>query len=294
VGDNARYPAISRQGNRLVYDHVIVPDRNVWRENLSDPAQAPLQIIASTRNDDSARYSPDGAKIAFRSERSGTGAVWICDADGSNPWQLTSMGESGSPHWSPDGQRIAFDSLVDGHWQIHTVAARGGKPQQVTTGSSNYRPNWSHDGKWLYFVSERSGRAEIWKIPSGGGNAVEITRIGGTSLPVESEDGQSLWFNAGGGIWRVGVDGSGATRVIDHATGAPSPTHDGIYYFTSTAGHIDLQFYSFATGKSRLIVIHGKPAMGFFPSITPDGHWLLYPQTDTPAGSDLMLVEHFH
>jgi hypothetical protein len=53
-----------------------------------------------------------------------------------------------------------------------------------------------------------------------------------------------------------------------------------------------LQFFSFATGKSRPILAPVK-RLGFGMGVSPDGHWLLYSQIDREAGSDLMLVDHF-
>lgn len=298
-GQNAVYPAISRQGSRLAYTQRVAAAANIWRMNLLDPSQAPTALIPSSRWEFSPQYSPDGKRIVFASDRSSARPeIWVCDADGSNPsqlltTQLTTTGYSGSPRWSPDGHRIAFDTEIDSHWQIFTVSSHGGKPRQMTRDSDNSRPNWSHDGKWIYFTSGRSGRGEIWRIPADGGDAMQITRGGGNNV-TESEDGQSLWYNAPDmGIWNARIDGSGAVRVV---TG-PVPnigfgvTHEGIYYFTRGL-HPVLQFYSFAIGKSRPILTPDKqPGNGV--SVSPDGHWLLYVQFDREPGSDLILVDHF-
>jgi len=50
------------------------------------------KFIVSTRNDNLPKFSPDGRKVAFDSDRSGSWEIWICDADGSNLVQLTSLG----------------------------------------------------------------------------------------------------------------------------------------------------------------------------------------------------------
>ena len=97
VGENGIYPAIARDGRRLVFEQSIQQDTNIWRIDLSDPSKAPVSLITSTRVDLSPRYSPDGNKIAFSSERSGPGAIWVCDADGGNAVQLTTERSSGSP-----------------------------------------------------------------------------------------------------------------------------------------------------------------------------------------------------
>jgi Tol biopolymer transport system component/predicted Ser/Thr protein kinase len=289
VGDHGVSPSISRQGNRLAFEQAIPSDTNVWRVSLTEPSHTPTSLIASTRQEQSARYSPDGRKIAFSSERSGPSAIWLCDADGGNPTQQTSIGNSGSPAWSPDGQRIAFDSLVNGQWQIFTMSARGGKPQQLTTApASDSRPQWSHDNQWIY----ASGGGGIRKISVNDRKVIQLTHDGGSN-PAESEDGKTIYYTAGGAIWKVGTDGAGMKEAIP----GPIPaltievTRDGIYYLGSAKDR-GIKFFNFATGRSQTILKLDKGlALGM--SISPDGKWLLFTQRDTDTSADLMLVDPF-
>ncbi len=57
-------------------------------------------------------WSPDGGRIAFVSEESGSKDIWVISADGSNARNLTpnSKRAEGHPSWSPDGSRIVFCS----------------------------------------------------------------------------------------------------------------------------------------------------------------------------------------
>ncbi len=297
-GENATSPAISRQGNRLVYAQRSGPVFNLRRVNLSDPSQAPTVLIPSIGEELSAQYSPDGKRIVFASNRaSARDEIWVCDADGANPsklftTQLSQTGYSGSPRWSPDGQWIAFDSEIDGHWQVFTVPAQGGKPRQVTRDWNNARPNWSHDGRWIYFTSYRSGWQGIWRTPAGGGQPEQITKSSATNV-IESGDGKSIWYDDDVSIWNARTDGSGAVRVVNGpiAYVGFALTPKGIYYY-SRGPHEVLQFFDFATGKSRTLLTPEKPPnIGL--SVSPDGHWLLYSQMDREAGSNLMLVDNF-
>jgi Tol biopolymer transport system component len=102
--------AISRDEKRMVYAYAI-NDQNIWRASLHDRrVTKPTNFIASTRRDTQAHYSPDGKRIAFESSRSGNEEIWACNADGSDPVQLTYFGNAwaGAPTWSPDGKEIAF------------------------------------------------------------------------------------------------------------------------------------------------------------------------------------------
>ena len=250
-------------------------------------------MIASTRLDSNAQYSPDGKRIAFESNRYGNQEVWVCDADGSNAVQLVAIGRSGSPRWSPDSQRIAFDSNVDGNWQIYTVSAHGGRPQRVTKGAANdVRPSWSQDGKWVYFSSNRSGGGQswqIWKMPAGGGEARQVTKDGGYN-PFESKDGKTIYYlkrNVDlGPLWKVPAEGGEESQVAD-GVGSFVPSRGGIYFLSGKG----LQYLDLSTGKSKTILTIEK-AVFLGLTLSPDEHWLLYSQVDQ-RGSDLMLVDNF-
>ena len=55
-------------------------------------------------------WSPDGQKIAFRSDRDGNSEIYVMNADGSGQRNLThNAARDGDPAWSPDGRKIAFD-----------------------------------------------------------------------------------------------------------------------------------------------------------------------------------------
>ncbi|MBP1727439.1 MAG: serine/threonine protein kinase, partial [Deltaproteobacteria bacterium] len=86
--------AVSRKGNRLAYNAPWYKV-NIWRVDLRGPSQTPgtpFLLIGSTRTEWPPTYSPDGKRIAFCSDRSGHLQIWVCDSDGSNAQQLTSLG----------------------------------------------------------------------------------------------------------------------------------------------------------------------------------------------------------
>ena len=83
--------SISRQGDRLVYSQQFL-DTNIWRVELAvtkRKVSAPTMLISSSKYDSAAEYAPDGKGITFRSDRSGSFEIWVCEADGSNPVQIT-------------------------------------------------------------------------------------------------------------------------------------------------------------------------------------------------------------
>ena len=185
-----------RAGGELAYA-CNTTDANIWRIDLDHASAAPVRLISSTRQDNSAQFSPDGKRIAFYSTRSGNPEIWVCDRDGTNAVQVTSLGgpPCGTPRWSPDGERIVFDSSLNGHWGVFIVAASGGRPVALTNAPSfNAIPSWSHDGKWIYFCSDRGGTREIWRMPAQGGGAVQVTHKGALAA-LESADGKFVYLH---------------------------------------------------------------------------------------------------
>jgi len=262
----------------------------------------PTRLISSTRLDYGPQYSPDNKRIAFTSGRSGSNEIWVCDADGENPVQLTSFNgpDVGSPRWSPDGRQIAFDSVAAGNRDVFVVSVEGGKPHRFTEESSDeVRPSWSRDGRWIYFGSNRTGDWQVWKAPADGGQAAQVTRQGGREA-FESFDGNFVYYAKGfgiPGIWRVPVAGGEETLVLDEPVlGLWALLDKGIYFVNLKATpHATIDFFNFATGSTMRVAAIEKELQLTSPTlaVSPDGRWLLYAEVDN-FESDIMLVENFH
>ena len=202
TGQNAMMPAVSREGNRLAFVRNTVAQTNIWRVGVTSPggqAGVPTKFVSSSRLDFDPRYSPDGEKIAFASDRSGNFQIWVSAADGSNARQLTHRFDyAGYPDWSHDGKKIAFAAQTERgkDFDIYVTSARGGVARRLTTDPSlDSWPHWSRDGSWLYFASDRGGGATLtaWKIPAEGGDPTRVS--GGEALNVrESLDGKFLYY----------------------------------------------------------------------------------------------------
>jgi len=301
-GVGASTVAISRQGNRLAYSQEF-RDTNIWRIGIggSSSNRGPNRIISSTRQDYGPQYSPDGKRIVFSSGRSGSSEIWVCDADGSNPAQVTSFGgpDVGSARWSPDGGQIAFDSIAAGHRDIFVVSAEGGKPRRLTEDvADDVRPSWSLDGRWIYFGSNRTGEWQVWKTPAEGGQAVQVTRQGGREA-FESFDSNFVYYSKSfgiPGIWRIPRAGGEEIRVLDEPLqGFWALVRNGIYFVNpKTTPHPTIEFFSFDTGHSTQVAPIEKELQLVYPSlaVSPDGRSLLYVQVDS-FESDIVLAENF-
>ena len=285
-------PTISRQG-RLAYGRGSI-DVDIWRMDLTHPSHLASKLISSTRLDHTPQFSPDGKRIAFASNRSGSHELWIANNDGSKPVQVTFVGGfnyRADPHWSADGQRLYFSYFDQGGQECWVVSSDGGSPSRVSIASEGCPTAWSPDRAWMYFTRD----GQVWKMRSNGGSSVPVTRGGGTA-PLPSVDGKWLYFRKTDdevtSLWRVPVDGGSETRVIESVfADNVAVTPRGIY-FVSNPDHPSIQFLNFGTRKIELVApIAHMPSWGF--SISPDGRTLLYTTYEALLIHDLMLVEKF-
>jgi dipeptidyl aminopeptidase/acylaminoacyl peptidase len=301
-GDDA-CPVISHRGHRLAYVE-MASHSGIWRLEVPAPgakAKPPEKFIASTRNDNYPQFSPDGRKVAFESDRSGGDEIWICDPDGTNLVQLTSLGgpNIGPCDWSPDGSRLAFDANIEGHAEAFVMNARGGIPRRMTLSSYSANPSWSRDGHWILFDSS-TALPDFCKVPAEGGPPVVVKQKVGWWAPRESPDGKFIYADedAAGGdtnLVRVPV-GGGEKQLVTKSLGDPfgyALVDGGVYFISKPdpkSGY-SLQFLNTTTGKARQIISIANPSGGL--TVSPDHRWILFAQAET-VRSNLMLVENFH
>jgi Tol biopolymer transport system component len=265
---------------------------DIWR--MAVPEGVPKKIIASTRADWSPRYSPDGSKLVFMSDRGGTPQLWWADSDGSHQRVLLTDTFAGAPRWSPDGSQIAFDTKGD----IAVVSAEGGERKLLTQGPMfDARPAWSRDGRWIYFRSNRSGTMQIWKMPAEGGTPTQTTREGAWEA-MEAPDGKRLYYikdRSAPGLWSVPVTGGEAQLVASNVRISWwTPAGDDIYYVDFSVRPPAIQQMNLKTRAVRTLRTVENLWPDFSPSMTgsPDGRWLVW-SLEERLGSDLMLIDDF-
>jgi tol-pal system beta propeller repeat protein TolB len=109
-----------------------------------------VRLTASDGDDSEPAWSPDGTKIAFRSDRTGNSEIYVMNADGTNPIRLTNQtGSDSDPAWSPDGSTIAFVSDRGGNDGIYVMSADGSGVTRLT--GDGVQPAWSPNGTTLAF-----------------------------------------------------------------------------------------------------------------------------------------------
>jgi len=303
VGAGACGPAISRKGNELAYQHGLRRD-GIWRLKLDDATHghASAELVVSAKGQNGRPdFSSDGKRFSFESNRLGYQDIWVCDSDGSNCGQATSLhGEAGAARWSPDGRHIAFEFRPKDHSEIFLVDVPGGSPRLLPTlpGSDNGGPSWSRDGKWIYFCSDKSGGPlQLWKVQYEGGVPIRVTSNGGVSA-IESVDRRFLYYSKWGapGVWRMLIEGGPESRILDQPDGTDwynwGVTSRGVYFIDSHAKPATIKFFEFATGKQFPVFVPPRqPSVGL--AVSQSGDYILYSQRDL-AESSIVLVKNFH
>jgi Tol biopolymer transport system component len=172
-------PSFSPDGSKIVFTSFRLDNAaggtefttDLWTMNADGSNQTVLfdDLLGASY----ARFSPDGTRIVF-----GYGwHIWIMDADGSNPEQLTTEENNVAPSFSPDGTKIVFASDVNSAFMdVWVMNADGTSPQRLTTANSGAgTPTFSPDGTRIAFGSARNGNDDIYLIDADGGNEVRLT-----------------------------------------------------------------------------------------------------------------------
>jgi len=165
-------------------------------------------------------WTPDGTRIAFRSDRAGPLRIYLPKTLNSRDVTELTMGPYDVPSsWTPDGKELAFtrgSASIGGSVDIYVVSIdQPNSPRAVlATNASETYPEFSPDGKWLAYCSNETGRTELYVQPyPGPEKRVTVTSEGNVSEPVWSKNSSELFYRSGQNIMSVRFKVSGADFV---------------------------------------------------------------------------------
>jgi TolB protein len=272
-------------------------------------ANGSFQVRLTNANSDSRpRWSPDGSKIAFSSNRDGNDEIYVMNADGSGQVNLTNNpATDGSWEWSPDGTKIAFSSDRDrpgqmyvGPFQIYVMNADGSGVTRLTHDSaSDVEATWSPDGSKIAFASGTARGLQIYVMNADGSGVVGLTSDlqdqGGE--PAWSPDGSKIAFS-NGSLWVMNADGTGKTALTSGWNPQWSP--DGSKIAFHRVNHSNralcsqtpctLSFYVINADGSGLQQLehnltYGGVSSDVGPSWSADGSRVVFVSAPTPGGT---------
>lgn len=178
-----RGPQLSPARDHVVYD---VGPWTASRLVLADgQGLRPRQITDDSVNVWRGVWSPNARQIAYTVSTKGGISVWVMNADGSRPHQVTHLtpeeGRAQMPAWSPDSHHLAFQANAispKGKSTLWLVDLRTTGAMEIAAHMATYldeTPSWFSDGRRLAFQSDRSGRMEIWTMNSDGTELTQVT-----------------------------------------------------------------------------------------------------------------------
>src|SRR5918993_1418288 len=208
---------VSPDGTRIVFD--LLGDIYTMPIGGSGSSAA-TRIAGGAVFDMQPRFSPDGKRIAFASDRDGLWNIWTMDVDGKSAKQISREKRwfINSPTWSPDGEYlyarrhfVAQRSLGAGEiWMYHSSGPSDGLQVTERVGSQkdNGEPDISPDGRYLFYSKDVTPGVnfEYNKDPNGTIYAVmrrdlttgqerrAVSVQGGSVTPQVSPDGKTIAY----------------------------------------------------------------------------------------------------
>jgi dipeptidyl aminopeptidase/acylaminoacyl peptidase len=229
-------PAVSPKGDSVAF----LKAGQIW----SVPLQGgePKQLARARGRAAALRFSPDGRRLAFGSDRSSHGFVGVLDLEAKAVAYLDpTTDQDGAPSWSPDGRSVAFvrtppDELPfiplrsAAPWSIVVAEAATGEARTLFRArsgagsafrglASEAQLLWTGDGR-IVFPWEADGWLHLYSVPVSGGEPVALTR---GEFEVEeavlAPGGRDVLFTANKGdidrrhVWRVPAAAGQAAAV---------------------------------------------------------------------------------
>ena len=172
--------------NGKLYLAKYMGDKNtdIFEYSLTQSASGPqlgkgINLTNHRAIETEAVLSPDGSKLAYISDRTGSPQVYLMDMKTKKSKRLTQKGKyNTSPAWSPDSSMIAYTSAGSGKSSVYRVAADDplGVANQVSpNGIHAESPVWSSDGSMVAFQAKKGPDWKIYYVLSSGSTAQRLT-----------------------------------------------------------------------------------------------------------------------
>ncbi len=152
---------------------------NIPVTEMTEPGLDLVRLTEDGGTDHHGVWSPNGDRIAFVSDRSGIFQVWIMNADGTDPRQVTRGSMiHGWPRWSPDGSRLVYwgyDPAAD--TSVVIVDSMDGADPIVLAQSDELldRPAWRPDGLHIAYAGQTEGNWDVWVAAVDGSESYRLT-----------------------------------------------------------------------------------------------------------------------
>lgn len=256
-------------------------------------------------------FGPDSKTIIGTAKREGDSGyhVYTARIDGSEIRRINDRGADACSFFFPDGKRLVWTSTRD---NIDVNAGNYSDPKNYPQGAEIYTSNpdgsdvrrltrnhaydaevsVSADGRWVLFGRQVDHKMELWRMRPDGSQARQITRMPGWQpggafyLPDSKTILFRAWKQEAEGktgmpmsLFTIRHDGKKLKRLTeDEGTNwAPYPAPDGRHYvFVKVLPERNYELFLGDLLSDRQVRLTFHAAFDGFPSISPDGKWLLF------------------
>jgi Tol biopolymer transport system component len=299
------YPSLSPDGSFFVYASRAEGNWDIYLQRVGE--RNAINLTKDCPFDDTqSAFSPDGQRIAFRSERDG-GGIFVMGTTGESVRRVANSGYN--PAWSPNGREIVCSTAGFLRPDIRRVPSEllavnlstGEKRVVAQSTGDAAQPAWSPKGRRIaYWAQPRSSGAprDIWTVAAGGGVPVRVTNdLALDWNPAWSPDGQWLYFSSDRGgsmnLWRVPLEEvSGKVLGRPEPVTTPSPWAGYITFsadgrrmaFVQQVRTVNTHRVRFdpsreiSVGKPLPVTQGSRDARQL--SLAPDGQWVAFVQNE--------------
>ncbi len=262
---------------------------------LASVETAESRRLTTSGKDRSPRWSPDGRRIAFVSDRSGKAQIWVIDVGGGEAWRIpTKQAVQGDPVWSPDGSRIFFTASAFAKpedWVPYPGAPGDDRQRAVDQANRALSPKseGAQDGK-----PQENGKPNDIKV---------VTRLR------YRMDGMGYFGDLRRQVFSVPVpdfapeESAGLGQQLtsgDYDHNSPCVTPCGKYVVVSATREDDADFrqesdlWLFEVASLKAHLLYDSPGPANSPRVSPDGKYVAFLGHDRKRGhstrTDLWLL----